>query len=276
MNNIIRSSIGALVAGMFAAGCSTTPSTSELAAANAAISNAGQAVDEAAANPHVAKYASSELERANGSLGKAKAVWADKHDVRMTTHLAYLAQQRAKTAQELANGRAAEDAVKLAALQRDQAVSVAAARPQKRAEPAAEQAQLSLAGFGFGAAKLPAKSMQMVDELAGTLKSNPGRIAVIEGHTDNVGSPGYNQALALERAETVRAALIRRGVDTSRITIRSLGEQIPVAANDSSAGRRENRRALVFIADMDSNMVGSSQGSTSATASGGGNEKPTQ
>ena len=108
----------------------------------------------------------------------------------------------------------------------------------------------------------------MVDALANALKNGPPRMVVIEGYTDNVGNNVDNQALALERAEAVRTALIRRGVDTSRITIRSYGEQDPVASNDNRAGRRENRRAQVIIADMDTPMVGSSQGSGAATSSG--------
>ena len=254
---------------MLAAGCATAPPASDVAAANAAISNAGQAVDQAAANPHVTKYASSELERATGSLDKAKAAWTDKHDVRAATHFAYLAQQRAATAQELANGRASEDAVKLATVQRDQVVSVAAAERAERAKREAGQMERSLAGFGVGAAKLPAQGMPMIDELAATLKSNTGQMVVIEGHTDSVGSPGYNQALALDRAEAVRTALIRRGIATDRITIRSHGEQAPVASNGDSAGRRENRRAQVIVGEMETRMMGSSRGSTEATSSGG-------
>ena len=273
MKHITRPTIGALVAAIIAAGCATAPPASDVAAANAAISTAGQAVDQAAANPHVARYASSELERATGSLGMAKAAWSDKQDVRAATHFAYIAQQRATTAQELANGRASADAVQLAAVQRDQVVTVAAAARAERAKRAEAQVEHSLAGFGVGAAKLPAQAMPMIDGLASTLKNGPGQMVVIEGHTDNVGSPADNQALALERAEAVRTALIRRGVDTSRITIRSHGEGAPAASNDTSAGRRENRRAQVIIADMDTRMVGSSRGATGTTSSGGESEQ---
>ena len=267
MKHIIRSTAGTLLAGMIAAGCATSPPASDVAAATTAISNAGQAIDQAAANPHVASYATSELARATGSLDKAKAAWSDKHDVRAAMHYAYIAQQRATTAQELANGRASEDVVKLAAAQRDQVVSVAAA--QRRARPAVEEVQHGIPGFAVGAAKLPAASVQMMDALANTLKDGPERMVVIEGHTDNVGSPVDNQALALERAEAVRTALILRGVDTSRITIRSHGEGAPAASNDTGAGRRENRRAQVIIADMETSMVGSSRGSGATTSSGG-------
>jgi len=278
MNHIIRSTTGAIVAGVIVAGCSTSPPASEVAAAQTAISNAGQAVDHAAADPHVAKYAPGELERASDSLRKATAAWNDKHDLPATTHLAYLAQQRAVTAQEFANQRASEEALTVAAAERDQALSVAAAR-RAHAPPVAsttgatmEQGQQSLAGFSTGAAKLPANAMPKIDELATTLKNNPEQNVVIEGHTDNVGSPEYNQALAMKRAETVRDALVSRGIDPNRIAVRSVGEENPVANNDTGLGRWENRSAQVMVGGMDAGMVGSSQGAGAATSSGQGEQ----
>jgi outer membrane protein OmpA-like peptidoglycan-associated protein len=280
MKNIIRSSSGALVAGMIAAGCSTAPPANEVAAANTALGNAEQAIAQASADPHVAKYTSTELDRATDSLHKAQTAWKDKHDLAATTHLAYIAQQRAATAQELANGRAANEALAMAASNRDQAV--AALMAERRSETPApaptastastEQGQQDLAGFAFGAAKVPPAAKSTIDQLATTLKNNPGATALIEGHTDNVGNPAYNQTLALERAQAVRSALVREGVEAGRITVRSLGEANPVASNDTKEGRRENRRAQVIIGDGGATMVGSSQGSTSATSSGEGGQ----
>src|SRR5690242_17059201 len=104
MKNIIRSTTGAFLISVMAAGCSTSPPASEASAADTALTNASQAIDHAAADPQVAKYASSELDRASESLQQAKAAWSKKHDLASTTHFAYMAQQRAATAQELANG----------------------------------------------------------------------------------------------------------------------------------------------------------------------------
>jgi outer membrane protein OmpA-like peptidoglycan-associated protein len=280
MKNIIRLSSGALVAGMIAAGCSTAPPASEVAAANTALDNAGQAVDRASADPHVAKYTSSELDRATASLHKAQEAWKEKHDLGATTHFAYLAQQRAATAQELASGRAADEALAMAVSNRDQAVSsmVAERRSETPAPTAStastEKVQQPLAGFAFGAAKVPPNAKPTIDQLASTLKSNPGAKVVIEGYTDNVGSPAYNQTLALERAQAVRSALVREGVEAGRITVRAHGEENPIASNDTKEGRRENRRAEVIIGDTESTMVGSSQGGA-ATSSGQG-EPPAQ
>jgi hypothetical protein len=114
--------------------------------------------------------------------------------------------------------------------------------------------------------------MPKIDELATALKNNPGENVVIEGHTDNVGSPEYNQALAMKRAETVRDALVSRGIDANRIAVRSAGEENPVASNDTGLGRWENRSAQVMLGGTDASMVGSSQGAGAATSSGQGEQ----
>lgn len=158
MNHILRSATGAVVAGIIATGCATSPPASEVAAARTAIDNAGQAIDHASADPHVAKYAPSELERATASLQKAKAAWNDKHDLTATRHLAYLAQQRAATAQEFANERAADDAVKVAAAELNQTMTVAIEHRPGKPSAIAELAQKDLVGFAPGTAKIPASA----------------------------------------------------------------------------------------------------------------------
>jgi outer membrane protein OmpA-like peptidoglycan-associated protein len=275
MKHIIRSTTGALAAAMIAAGCSTTPKASDVAAAESAIGTAGQAVDQASSDPHVAKYAPSELERASASLEQAKTAWSKKHDLKTTTHLAYIAQQRAATAQQLANERASEEVVRVAAVERDHAVQMAAAR--RPATPGTEVAQEGLAGFASGKAKLPPNSARAINDLATTLKDNPDSKVVIEGYTDSVGGHDYNHGLAMRRAEAVRQALLRYKIDPGRILLGSQGESNPVASNDTPAGRRENRRVEVTVAGAESMagtaQMGSSQGSTATTSSGGGGRK---
>lgn len=278
MEHFIRSTTGALVAGMIAAGCASTPSASDTATANAAIANAGQAVDHAASDPNVAKYASSELDRATASLTRAKAAWNDKHDLTASTQFAYLARQRAATAQELANERAAHEAVALAAATRDREVAAAEARhPGSTTVVSVEQSQKGLGGFASGRATIPPEAMPAIAALANELKNNPGRVVVIDGHTDTVGPSRYNQALGMQRAKAVRAALVREGIESSRITIRSHGEDNPVASNDTSAGRRENRRVQILTGNTTESLLGSSSqmGSSqagSATSSGQGGQ----
>jgi outer membrane protein OmpA-like peptidoglycan-associated protein len=73
----------------------------------------------------------------------------------------------------------------------------------------------------------------------------------IEGHTDSTGSDSYNAALSQRRAQAVASALITRGVDPSRIQAVGRGMEVPVATNDTPAGRQQNRRVeLIFSNDQ--------------------------
>jgi len=67
----------------------------------------------------------------------------------------------------------------------------------------------------------------------------------IAGHTDWIGSEGYNQALSERRANAVRSYLVKKGVDASRIHTFAYGETTPKADNQTAEGRALNRRAEV-------------------------------
>jgi outer membrane protein OmpA-like peptidoglycan-associated protein len=72
---------------------------------------------------------------------------------------------------------------------------------------------------------------------------------VIEGFTDTSGTPGANQRLSERRAEAVRAALVRDGIEAGRIVARGLGAEYPVASNDDPGGRQLNRRVEILLGD---------------------------
>src|SRR5690606_31251404 len=75
------------------------------------------------------------------------------------------------------------------------------------------------------------------------MKENPGITKLrIEGHTDDRGSSEYNHKLSKDRAEAVAAWLAKHGVDKSRIATIGLGEEKPIAANDTPEHREDNRR----------------------------------
>ncbi|MCB1895067.1 MAG: OmpA family protein [Zoogloeaceae bacterium] len=103
--------------------------------------------------------------------------------------------------------------------------------------------------FDTGKASLKAGAMRTIDKLASFLKENPGRRILIEGHTDSVGSEAFNQTLSEHRAESVRDAVVERGVAAERIAIEGLGEAYPVASNDNAPGRQQNRRVEVVFSD---------------------------
>jgi outer membrane protein OmpA-like peptidoglycan-associated protein len=84
-------------------------------------------------------------------------------------------------------------------------------------------------------------------ELAASLGKYPGSDLLILGHTDQLGSPAYNQALSERRANAAATYLMSQGVSAARIAARGLGETEPVASNETEAGRQTNRRVEVAI-----------------------------
>jgi outer membrane protein OmpA-like peptidoglycan-associated protein len=101
--------------------------------------------------------------------------------------------------------------------------------------------------FDTGSATLNPGGQQQLQRLATYLNANPGRTVRIEGHTDDQGSDASNEVLSQRRADAVRAALITAGVDPARVAAVGVGEALPVASNDTAAGRQQNRRVEVVI-----------------------------
>jgi outer membrane protein OmpA-like peptidoglycan-associated protein len=101
--------------------------------------------------------------------------------------------------------------------------------------------------FATGKSELSAAAMQSVNKLADFLQKHPNRNLLIEGHTDDTGSDKLNMTLSQKRADAVKEALTRKGVDPGRITAKGYGKKYPVASNDTSAGRSQNRRVEVII-----------------------------
>jgi outer membrane protein OmpA-like peptidoglycan-associated protein len=97
--------------------------------------------------------------------------------------------------------------------------------------------------FVTGSAKLQTKSYKGLNEVAQIMKDNPGMSLAIDGHTDNVGTDEKNQILSDNRANSVKAYLVSKGIDESRITAQGHGETMPIADNKTAAGRQQNRRS---------------------------------
>lgn len=85
-----------------------------------------------------------------------------------------------------------------------------------------------------------------LNDVADRLKRTGERVQ-LTGHTDNVDSQSFNQALGMRRANIVKKYLIDKGVDPSKIIAQSQGELKPIATNDTSAGRAKNRRTELEI-----------------------------
>jgi len=87
-----------------------------------------------------------------------------------------------------------------------------------------------------------------VARVADFMKKYPDTTAVIEGHTDNVGTAEYNLALSQRRADSVMKSLVQDfGIDQSRLTAKGYGLTRPIAPNTTDAGRAKNRRTDAII-----------------------------
>lgn len=83
--------------------------------------------------------------------------------------------------------------------------------------------------------------------LAQSLDKYPGSDLLILGHTDSIGGAEYNKDLSVRRADAAARYLIGQGVTRERVGTGGLGEEEPVASNDTPAGRASNRRVEVAI-----------------------------
>jgi outer membrane protein OmpA-like peptidoglycan-associated protein len=96
--------------------------------------------------------------------------------------------------------------------------------------------------FDTGSAKIKSVSYPVLDEIAKLLTDNPSLKVEIQGHTDSAGSRAMNMRLSKERANSVAAYLVNKGVTADQLTTAGYGPTRPVASNDSAAGRAKNRR----------------------------------
>jgi outer membrane protein OmpA-like peptidoglycan-associated protein len=199
-------------------------------------------------------------------------------------------ENRART--QMAQAQAKRDAVIVNEREREaQAARTEAAASQAQAEVAQRQAQAAQADAEASAAQARAAQQELSDLQAKqtergmvlTLGSNllfdtgsdvlkPGaddsmnRVAQflqqqphidvrIEGHTDSVGSASYNDALSERRAAAVAHALQSRGVDPARLQAVGRGKELPVATNETAAGRQQNRRVEIIFSDLKGQFV---------------------
>jgi outer membrane protein OmpA-like peptidoglycan-associated protein len=259
--------------------CATTP------VPNAALEDARAAVQTAQSDPNVVKYAPLELDRAQKDLNAAEDA-AMHHREADVTQPAYLATQNARLAQahaaqkadeaRIAASQAERDQIQLAARTREvenakasaeNAKAVAAVainqRDQATEETARVQAELDALKatptsrglvmtlgdvmFDTGRSELKSGGQRKIDQLAQFLVEHPERRVQIDGFTDSVGTDAYNEELSQRRADSVKAALISRGVDPGRIGTEGYGKAYPVASNNDSGGRQLNRRVEVVI-----------------------------
>ena len=97
--------------------------------------------------------------------------------------------------------------------------------------------------FNTGSSQLLKKSFKPLDEVVKILNENPTLLLDVEGHTDNTGAADKNKTLSEARANAVKAYLVSKGIDGSRLFAAGLGSDNPIADNKTAAGRAQNRRS---------------------------------
>ena len=263
----------ATLASIFGA-CSSIPDRTP------ALNQASSRLEAARSDPQVGLLAPDELKRADEAVQAAEKARLGGSPPASVDHLAYLARQRVVMAQETASGRAADAVTASAAAERDKlrlsmrtqeadkaerqlaAADATAVRSQARvsdletqlkdlnAKPTPRGIVVTLGDvlFDSGKSQLMPEGQRSMAKLAEVFKQDPKRKATIEGYTDSVGAAELNLALSQRRADSVMTALLSLGVPLDRLSVLGHGEEMPVASNDTAAGRQMNRRVeIVFV-----------------------------
>ena len=106
---------------------------------------------------------------------------------------------------------------------------------------------LDIIYFDFGQISAPLEELDKLSLIVSAVKMIENKTIVLIGHTDNIGGERVNLAVAAARGESIRAALVERGVSINKITLITKGETKPIAPNSTAEGRAKNRRVQVII-----------------------------
>jgi outer membrane protein OmpA-like peptidoglycan-associated protein len=109
--------------------------------------------------------------------------------------------------------------------------------------------QKALQGIQFevGRAIIKPTSFTILTQIAGVLIANPNYLIEVGGHSDNVGKPLLNLKLSDKRAAAVKNFLIKKGVNTNRISSKGYGDTKPTYTNKTAIGRSKNRRVEFVV-----------------------------
>jgi outer membrane protein OmpA-like peptidoglycan-associated protein len=101
--------------------------------------------------------------------------------------------------------------------------------------------------FDTGKYSLKPGAREKLAKVAGILLAYPALNIEVGGYTDNVGGDAMNQKLSENRAGSVRDYLVQQGVAANSVSAKGFGNTLPVASNDDSAGRQQNRRVELLV-----------------------------
>jgi outer membrane protein OmpA-like peptidoglycan-associated protein len=242
----------------------------ELQKAREALNRAEQALKEKKSREEVVHL--SYLARRQAEIGTARLVEvrarqqiADGEAERNAVLLeAREREARLASSQAAASDLAADAAQRAAFLAERRAQSSRQQLEQSQRELAALQAKQTKRGmvltlgdvlFDTDQAELKSGAAPTLDRLAQFLRDNDDARVLIEGYTDSRGTDDYNHDLSRRRAAAVADALETRGISDDRVNVSGRGETLPVASNETPAGRQRNRRVEIVFSDLSGNFV---------------------
>ena len=101
--------------------------------------------------------------------------------------------------------------------------------------------------FAFDSAELKPKMQAELDTVVARVKGSKGdEMLEVVGHTDSTGPDAYNQGLSERRAQAAADYLASQGISASSMTVKGMGESVPVADNGTREGRAMNRRVEIL------------------------------
>jgi len=146
----------------------------------------------------------------------------------------------------IARERARADSIRRAQEERDRmerqrrADSLAAVRAENEAVMEMIARRMH---FDFDRSNIrPGEDTEVIEQKLAILQANPGLRIEITGHCDERGTDEYNMALGMRRAVSAKQFLVDRGIDEARVTVRSQGEEQPLAMGHNEDAWSQNRR----------------------------------
>jgi outer membrane protein OmpA-like peptidoglycan-associated protein len=231
------------------------------AQAEAARAQAEQAKAEAERMKQEAEAAAQEAARQKAEAEKAKADAVAQQQV-----LAAEADKARTAAAQSENLRqqAEKEKQELRARLLQQLNSILATRDSARGLVA----NMSDVLFRSGSFELLPGARERLAKVSGIVLAYPSLHVDVEGHTDSVGSDEYNQTLSQRRALSVRDYLVQQGISQYAIEAHGLGKTAPIASNDTTGGRQQNRRVeLILSGDAIGDEVDEAGPKSAASAS---------
>ncbi len=101
--------------------------------------------------------------------------------------------------------------------------------------------------FDFDKYVIKPEGKAKLDDLVAKTKGINLEVIIAVGHTDNIGSAAYNQALSERRANAVKEYLVSKGIEKNRVYTEGKGMKSPIASNSTAEGRAKNRRTEIEV-----------------------------